>query len=132
MNQLRTNRFIVHFAAMLLLVAALAPALCRTTCLHSGRSVLDLGHAKGCCDNDAPSDKPEFQGTCCVHTEASAQVNDHTVGTPTKLLVSLPVVSILVPEPAILRGAPIALLRTDRAPPVKAPERLSLNRSLLL
>ncbi len=132
MNQLRTNRFVVHFAAMLLLVAALAPALCRTTCLHSGRSVLDLGHAKGCCDNESPSDTPAFQGTCCVHTEASSHVNDHTVSAPTKLVVSLSVLAVLVPEPEILLAAPVASLRTDRAPPEKAPERLSLNRSLLL
>lgn len=132
MNQLRTNRYAVHFAAMLLLVAALAPALCRTTCLNSGRSVVDFGHAKGCCDNEAPSDTPEFQATCCIHTEASAQVSDHTIGAPIKLVVALPMMALLTPTPEILLSTPTATLRTDRAPPEKAPERLSLNRSLLL
>lgn len=132
MNQFRTNRLGTFFAALLLLVAALAPALCRTTCLHSGRSIVEVGHFDPCCDNDTPSGGAEFRSTCCVHTEASAQVNDHTVGDPVKLVVSLPVVAMLVSEPEAILAAPVAVLRTDRAPPGKAPERLSLQRSLLL
>lgn len=132
MNQLRSNRLAVHFAALLLLVAAVAPALCRSTCLHSGRSVVDVGHADSCCDDDRPSGAPELRSTCCVHTEANAQVNDHTVGAPIKLVVSLPVIAVLIPAPETTLAAPIAALRTDRAPPHKAPERLSLQCSLLL
>ncbi|MFZ1687241.1 MAG: hypothetical protein WAU70_07465 [Flavobacteriales bacterium] len=132
MNQLRTNRLGTFLAALLLLVAALAPALCRTTCLHSGRSVVEVGHFDACCDNETPGGGPELRSTCCVHTEASAQVSDHTVGAPVKLVVSLPVVALLVPEPETILAAPVDESGTDRAPPRKAPERLSLQCSLLL
>ena len=132
MNQLRTNRLAVVFAALLLLVAALAPALCRTTCLHSGRSIVDVGHADTCCDGEMPSHAPELRSTCCVHSEASAQVNDHTVGSPIKLVVTLPIVAEFIPASNTTLVTPIAALRSDRPPPGKAPERLSLQCSLLL
>ncbi|MEO8067770.1 MAG: hypothetical protein ABI599_08775 [Flavobacteriales bacterium] len=132
MKQLRTNRFAAVLSALLLLVAAVAPAICRTTCTESGRSTVDVGHVKSCCDNEMPSSSPEFRLTCCVHTEASAQVNVHTVNAPMKMAVPLPMVAVPEPAPEAILSAPIATLRADRPPPLKAPERLSLNRSLLL
>lgn len=132
MNQVRSNRLAAALSALLLLVAAVAPSICRTTCAESGRSTVDVGHVKSCCDNETPSNTPEFRSTCCVHTEASAKVNVHTVNAPMKMAVQLPMMAVLAPEPETIISAPIVALFADRSPPHKAPERLSLNGSLLL
>jgi hypothetical protein len=132
MSTTRHTRIAPLLAALLMLVAAVAPAICRTSSSETGRSVVDIGHVQSCCDNDVPSDVPELRPVCCAHTEAAADVNDHTFNTPEKLNMSLPLIAVLHPVDVPLLTSTMVLERADRAPPFKAPERLSRFCSLLL
>lgn len=121
----RSVRLAALLAALVLLAAALAPTVCRTTCLMSGRSAVEVGHVEDCCDNERTSEQPQLRVACCVHSEATADLNDHVVAQGFKLVVEQPLVAEFV-EPANLFVDAVASSATaDRAPPLRAPERLS-------
>lgn len=125
MNHLRSVRVSALLAAFVLLAATLAPTVCRTTCLESGRSAVEVGHVEDCCDNEQTSDQPQFRMACCVHSEAAADLNDHVVAQGSKLVVDQPLVAEFVEPANLFVGAVAAIATTDRAPPLRAPERLS-------
>lgn len=125
MARLRSFRPTALLAAFVLLAATLAPTVCRTTCLESGRSAVEVGHVEDCCDNEKPSSEPQFRVACCVHSEATADLNDHVVAQGFKLVLDQPLVAEVVQPTSILLDAPTSLSAADRAPPLLVPERLS-------
>lgn len=125
MAHLRSIRLSALLAAFVLLAASLAPTVCRTTCLESGRSAVEVGHVEDCCDNEQTSDQPQFRVACCVHSEAAADLNDHVVAQSFKLVVDQPLVAEVIEAPSLFVHAVASSATTDRAPPLRAPERLS-------
>lgn len=124
MAHLRSVRVSALLAAFVLLAATLAPTVCRTTCLESGRSAVEVGHVEDCCDNEQTSDQQQFRMACCVHSEAAADLNDHVVSQGSKLVVDQPLVAEFVQPANLFVGAVATIATTDRAPPLRAPERL--------
>lgn len=125
MAHLRSVRVSALLAAFVLLAATLAPTVCRTTCLESGRSAVEVGHVEDCCDNEQTSDQPQFRMACCVHSEAVADLNDHVVAQSFKVVLDQPF-DLEVHQPAsILVDANVPTSAADRAPPLLVQERLS-------
>lgn len=71
MRPLRTlrSRGLSLLAVVVLLAGTAAPALARMTCLMSGRSVVHIGHADGCCP-EGTSQAATVKATCCELTNA--------------------------------------------------------------
>lgn len=134
MERVRTLKWIPAFSALLLLALTAMPAIVRMHCLSSGRTVMSIGQAKGCCTEHGHDGKGAVVHSTCCELERTAP--DHTVFTvdaAAPLWAVLPPRTAHEPVTSLHPGSGHAQYRLNsRPPPRLTPERLSFAGSYLL
>lgn len=125
------SRLFAALAVLVLVAGTAAPALARMTCVMSGRSVVGLGTATGCCPAQEDA-APTVKAQCCEVSKAEPQ-RTAFVPVPAPALPPLAVTVVpvaLVPVPAAedgaFRNAPCS------RPPPDTGRRLAVMGTLLI
>ena len=125
MHALRRHRWMHAALAVLLILAAAAPALSRMTCLEAGHSQLVLGDLSDCCPEPEAASGATVKGQCCIATTAhSAQ--DAFVRAEPSTLVALNAPALPAPV-LVLELAQRTLVQSPGSgpPPLNAQQRLA-------
>jgi hypothetical protein len=125
MHALRRHRWMHAALAVLLILAAAAPALSRMTCLEAGHSQLVLGDLSDCCPEPEAAAGATVKAQCCVATTAHARPDAYVPAHP---VVAVTVDGWSLPEPTLVMALLARTLQEGRAngpPPLAVPERLA-------
>lgn len=133
MRPLRTlrSRGLSLLAVVVLLAGTAAPALARMTCVMSGRSVVHVGQADGCCP-DGTSQAATVKATCCELTSTqpprTAFLSSAGPGLPPLEAVVVHVLSV----PLAVEAEAVVIAPPFARPPPDTARRLAVIGTFLI
>lgn len=125
MKALRRNRWMHAALAVLLILAAAAPALSRMTCLEAGHSQLVLGDLRDCCPEPEAASGATVKAQCCIATTAHARQDAFVPAHP---VVAVALDGWSLPEPLLVMAAlyrPPEVAGSSGPPPLAVPRWLA-------